>query len=122
KSTHQTLWNFYRELIRLRKEEPPLRELDASEMEVADCRAGNCLRVRRQFAGNEMCMLFNFADNPANFAGEVPPGNWQKCLDSADTQWAGQGSVIPNSFAAETISTLTVQAKSFCVLKRVQCV
>ena len=91
-------------------------------MEVADSRAGNCLRVRRRFAGDEMFMLFNFADSPADFAGEVPSGNWQKCLDSADIQWAGQGSVIPDTFSAETLSTLTLQPKSFCVLKRVQCV
>jgi len=122
KGTHQTLWNFYRELIRLRKEEPPLRELDASEMEVADCGVGNCLRVRRRFAGNEIFMLFNFTDNPTDLACEVPPGYWHKCLDSADTLWAGQGSAIPNTFSVETLSTLTLQPKSFCVLKRVQCV
>jgi maltooligosyltrehalose trehalohydrolase len=122
KGTQQALWNFYRELIRLRKEEPTFRELDASEMEVADCRAGNCLRVSRRLGGSEIFMLFNFGDHAANFAGEVPPGNWQKCLDSADIQWAGHGSEIPTTFSAETLSTLTLQPKSFCVLKRVHCV
>ncbi len=121
KDTHRQLWNFYRELIRLRKEEPALRELDASQMEVTNCRnATNCLQVRRRFPGSEILILFNFANTPTDVAGEVPSGDWQKCLDSADTKWAGGGSQIPPTISTEALSNMTLQPKSLCVLKRIQ--
>ncbi|MGC2193660.1 MAG: malto-oligosyltrehalose trehalohydrolase [Terriglobales bacterium] len=118
---HCALWNFYRELIRLRKQEPALRELDASNLEATTCRTSGCLRMRRIYGHDDIIVIFNFGDRPADCGPEVPLGDWRKCLDSAERIWAGPGSAIPQEFSARITLALTVQPRSFCVLRRVSC-
>lgn len=120
--SHRMLWDFYRELMRLRKDEPSLRELDSSVFEVHSCKAGSCLRMHRIFQRDEMIVIFNFGDQPADCVAEPPSGEWQKCLDSAETTWMGPGSSLPLEFSAGSTVTLTLQPKSFCVFRRVPCV
>ena len=115
---HQMLWDFYRELIRLRKEEPALRELDESVVEVNSSEEIGSLFVRRSYAKNEIYMVFNFGDRVADFGAELPVGQWRKQLDSAETRWMGPGSHIPQTFSVTGISTLKIQPRSLCVLKR----
>jgi maltooligosyltrehalose trehalohydrolase len=119
---HQVLWDFYRELIGLRKNEPSLRELDKSVFEVHACEADGCLCMHRVFERDEMIVIFNFADQPANCAADLPSGEWRKSLDSAETTWLGPGSSVPLQFSAGNTLTLTLQPKSFCVFRRVPCV
>ncbi len=118
---HSTLWNFYRELIRLRKQEPALRELDANTWEANSCVSNNCLRLRRVAGSDEVIVIFNFGDRPTECGAEIPRGDWRKCLDSAEPMWLGPGSTIPQEFSAPTASPLTLEPKSFCVIKRVSC-
>ena len=115
---HQVLWGFYRELIGLRKRLPALRELDASSVEVLSCEADHYLTVRRTWQEDEVLLLFNFGDKAADELTPFPPGQWHKCLDSADTQWGGPGSRIPPHFTRPHGASLSVQPKSFCLLSR----
>jgi maltooligosyltrehalose trehalohydrolase len=113
------LWNFYGELIRLRKDLPALRELDASVFEVSRCVADSCLRLRRRYEQDQVFMIFNFGDRPADCGVEIPSGQWRKCLDSAEMIWMGPGSAIPQEFSAG--STLTIQPRSLCMFRRISC-
>lgn len=116
---HRVLWDFYRELIRLRNSEPAFHELDASAFEVNGCEAGECLRLHRKHETDELLLVFNLGAEPADCGVELPSGEWRKLLDSADQEWMGPGSVIPQNFSSRCTLTLTVQPKSLSVFKRV---
>lgn len=117
KGAHCMLWDFYRELIRLRKDEPALRALDRSGIEVHSSERNGSLCMRRASGKDEIMMMFNFGNHAADFGADVPPGKWGKLLDSAEARWMGPGNDIPRAFSAGKVS-MPIQPKSFCVLKR----
>jgi maltooligosyltrehalose trehalohydrolase len=115
---HCMLWEFYRELIRFRKNEPALRSLDKSVLDVNSSERIGCLCMRRVYGDDEILMIFNFGGHAADVGPAVPVGEWEKQLDSAEARWMGPGSDIPESFSADKVNP-TIQPKTFCVLKRV---
>ena len=96
----RALWEFYRELLRLRRELAPLAELrkEASEaLGVDDQR----VLVLRRWCGNETVMaIFNFNTAPVVLPAPMAPGTWRKLLDSSDASWQGPGGSLPTEFDA----------------------
>jgi maltooligosyltrehalose trehalohydrolase len=119
--THRILWDLYRELIVLRKESPALCEPDLSVSEVKGCVADACLSLRRMHERDQVFLIFNFGDRPADCGAEIPSGDWRKCLNSADTIWMGPGSAIPQEFSAGSTLNLTIEPRSFCMFRRASC-
>ena len=115
---HRVLRDFYRELLRLRKIQPALRNLDKTKCEVTQCCSEVCLRVRRWCGPEEVFLMLNFGDQPANFAADVPAGTWSKLLDSADTIWMGPGSTVPERLAGGNGGRYRIQPKSLCLFRR----
>jgi maltooligosyltrehalose trehalohydrolase len=111
---HRTLWNFYRELIQLRKALAALRHPEKDTCEAKACRS-DCLSMRRRWGSEAVFALFNFGDRPADLSAEVPSGQWRKLLDSADPKWLGPGSTAPEAVTAGETFDLTVQPTSFCL-------
>jgi maltooligosyltrehalose trehalohydrolase len=89
---HRTLFTLYRELIRLRKELPPLRRLSREEMEVAEIAAAKVLALRRWAGAHEVLCLFNFGDAQRSVSIPLLHAACRKLLDSADPEWGGGGS------------------------------
>ena len=92
---HRVLYDFYRELIRLRKEIRPLAALNKDQMEVQSHEIPKMLSVRRWEGGEEVILLAHFGKSPAEVDIAIPPGRWQKQLDSQEERWGGPGSGIP---------------------------
>jgi maltooligosyltrehalose trehalohydrolase len=112
--SHHVLWEFYHELIRLRKTLPALTELDTSILQVNASDSENSLLVLKSNARDELFMIFNFGNRPVSSFGRIPPGSWRVVLNSADEAWMG-----PNAAAgASADSTPVIQAKSFCLFQR----
>ena len=45
----------------------------------------------------------NFSEEAVNISNDLPPGSWEKLLDSASTDWDGEGSNFPQQLGkAET--------------------
>ena len=85
------LYQFYRELIHLRKSLPALKEPDASILEVTAEEAHDCLQVVRRYQQDEVFLIFNFEMQPLRERISRPPGDWRLVLDSADSKWMGPG-------------------------------
>lgn len=115
---HRVLWEFYRELIRLRKTLAALRESDASSLDVTCCDPPNCLRVRRTYEQEEIVMLFNFGHRSADCGSDIPSDTWTRLLDSSDTLWMGPGSEIPKLLSARDRLKVNLRPQSCCVLER----
>ncbi len=88
---HKFLFDYYRNLLRLRKTMPALSHLAKDTMEVMRFDREGVLLLRRWNGKNEAVILFSFNENPVSLNVIVPPGNWTKMLDSSSPEWGGSG-------------------------------
>jgi maltooligosyltrehalose trehalohydrolase len=117
---HRVLYEFYRQLIRLRRELPALSGLDRDNMEVAECGREMLLSVRRWNGDSEIWAVFSFAEAEIGAALPVPEGRWRKRFDSAEEQWLGGGSVAPAALASGDDLALGLIPGSFVLYERIQ--
>ncbi|OIQ11815.1 malto-oligosyltrehalose trehalohydrolase [Neomoorella thermoacetica] len=92
---HRVLWEFYRQLIQLRRELPALTELNLENMEVITCEEDLVLFVRRWSRDSEVGIIFSFSNSATAPTLPLPAGHWRKRLDAAEERWLGDGSTIP---------------------------
>ncbi|MDH3443773.1 MAG: malto-oligosyltrehalose trehalohydrolase [Deltaproteobacteria bacterium] len=116
---HRVLWDFYRELIRLRKELPPLARLSKHHCEIISLDEQRTLLLRRWSGEDEALTIFNFSDAQVSFTPPLSGGHWRKALDSSDERWQGIGPLLPAEIKADEVGAArTVQPKSVAVLVR----
>jgi maltooligosyltrehalose trehalohydrolase len=115
---HKILYDFYRELIRLRKENAALACLSKDNMEALGDDTNKTLCVRRWQEGSEVAIIYNLNDDEVKIRQPVPPGQWRKILDSADEKWQGKGGAIPGEFISKGEINLTLEPKSFVLLEK----
>ena len=111
--THQTLLEFYRELIRLRKTLPALEHLTKESMEVVGCDHDKVLVVQRWHGTERALLVANLHTDEVSFTITVDAGRWCKLIDSADEKWRGQRSALPAEFDGGENHRLTLLARSF---------
>jgi len=116
--THQVLWEFYRELLRVRREEMSFSALSQVDQEVYPYEREQVLVVRRTDQEQGRTLVFNFGEKPASLAFSWPPGKWQKLVDSAEKKWHGPGSLAPEVIQAEGEVSLTLAPQSFILFSR----
>ena len=112
---HHALWDFYRELLKLRREIPALAQLDKESTEVVAYINERALFLRRWSAASQIFAVFNFDARPVQLSLPVPAGHWQKQLDSAESRWQGKGSQVPETLDSQKEVRLTVPASAFCL-------
>ena len=115
--SHQVLWNFYQELLRLRKSMAAVYGLDEATREVTANETTGCLRMLRGCAQNKVMVIFNFSDNRIDCSSDIPHGAWQRLLNSADAKWNGPGSTVPEIFPTDGSLHLIIAPKSLCVFE-----
>jgi maltooligosyltrehalose trehalohydrolase len=98
---HKTLWEFYRELLRLRRESPALRFPDKERMRVTPLPEHPAAVVERWDGDDETLLVMNFADHVAEVRATIRSGVWDRALDSAEARWGGPGSPAPAELRAE---------------------
>lgn len=94
---HNTLFRFYRELMRLRKTVPALSNLSKENMEVRGFEDARLLYLRRWFGDDEVFCIFNFSESRADIRLEPNEGIWEKVIDSSSDEWDGCGAVAGNT-------------------------
>lgn len=85
---HRVLYDFYTELIRLRKSLPALRHLDKDRLNVVGYDREQVIFMHRWYEHNEVVCVFNFNDQPVTLSLPVPRGKWETVLYSADVRWS----------------------------------
>ncbi len=91
---HRVLMEFYRELIRLRREIPALTCLSKDSLEVRGFTRQKLLFLRRWHEGSELVMVFNINESQTSVALPLS-GHWRSVLDSSEGRWCGTGSTTP---------------------------
>lgn len=90
---HGRIFALYRELIRLRREFPPLARLDRGGVEVSCRDREKLLAVRRTAGGEEVVCLFNFGGERREWP--LPAGTWRDLISSAAPRFGGEGEEGP---------------------------
>jgi maltooligosyltrehalose trehalohydrolase len=113
---HQVLLSFYKALIQLRHQIPALKTSKNREnIEVASLETDKLITIRRWDQNSQIVCIMNFNQQAASLKVTPPPGNWQKQLDSADSQWLGAGSSLPQTLQSEI--NLALSPESFVLYK-----
>lgn len=101
----RAVFNFYRQLIRLRKECAPLARLSRENMEVVACEEEQVLAVIRMFDGGQLLCLFNYSDQDRVVRPPLASGTMRLILDSTGNSPPGS-CVAVYSTRPETFPTL----------------
>ncbi len=118
---HRALYEFNRELIRLRKTVPALATLEKDNMDVIALETEQTLVVRRWDEGNEVASIFNFNRSPVRIPDRIFPEGWVKLLDSDDERWMGRGSNVPETFSRqENPPALELKPGAIVLLQKTQ--
>jgi len=118
KVPHSEVLDFYRTLLRLRRETPALRNLSREFTEVGHSKAPPTLWARRWFGRSETYAACNFSDQAATVP--LPVGRWKKLLDSSDARWGGPGGGIAESVSSEGDGSLSLAPASFVLVSRLK--
>jgi len=114
---HAALREYYRELIRLRKEIPALAVPDRRQTAVVPFEEEKTLLVRRWRGDSHVAAIYHFGDG-VPWRGDLPAGTWRVVLDSADERWQGPGSRVDRRIVSGGALSLTLGAKQAVLLVR----
>ncbi|MFO7967057.1 MAG: malto-oligosyltrehalose trehalohydrolase [Archaeoglobaceae archaeon] len=111
---HKTLYDFYKELIKLRKQIPALYHLSKEDMEVRG--EGTIICERRWHESDEVLRIMNFGSQEVTTDFDLQ-GEWNKALDSCEEKWGGKGSPIPADIGEKQV--LNIAPFNFVVYRKV---
>lgn len=102
---HQTMFRYYQQLIKLRKEQSALRYLLRRQLSVEVHEAQQTLLLHRWHEDQHILCLMNFSAEPQVITLPQQEQSWIKLLDSAEATWGGprQTSDQPGQEAALTL-------------------
>jgi maltooligosyltrehalose trehalohydrolase len=93
---HRVIYDFYRELLRLRQTVPAIRNLSKDHCKVTCLDESETIAIRRWHDTSEALSLLHFGHDDTFLELDITAGVWTKTLDSADSKWLGFGSHLPN--------------------------
>ena len=114
---HGLLLDWYRTLLRLRREIPALAALPRSPQEVSLDHEYPLLGVLRTGPADEVTATFNPTGH--EIVQPIRMDRWERLLDSADERWGGPGSLIPG-VVESSASELRHRPWSVVVLHRTE--
>lgn len=118
KEPHRTLWNLYQELFRLRRTVPALARLSKKHQEVFTLERDHAICLHRWSGADAAYIILHFGESPAQLTVPVPPGRWQRTVDTADQRWGGPGSSAPERLESPGSVTLPAGARSCLLFRR----
>lgn len=88
---HQTMLNYYRQLISLRKQHPALKHLNRKHVSVKHDEENKVLSLRRWHKEQQIICLMNFSESEQAVQVSSESSTWYKLFDSASPEWKGPG-------------------------------
>jgi maltooligosyltrehalose trehalohydrolase len=117
---HPLLREFYRELLRMRREIPTLASLDLESTDAVALPGEKTVVLRRGERGARVVSVFHFGERGEKVPVEIPAARWQKILDSKTERWGSGGSEIPDWVESTGKIELQLGASSVFVLREME--
>lgn len=118
---HDTLFKFYKELIRLRKENPALRNSGKENMEVKGFKDENVLFLRRWFEDDVIFCLYNFNKMDVKIKLSLPDGIWEKIIDTSSKEWEGDESLSDEKIESRgSEAVISIKPHSFVLYRKIK--
>lgn len=95
-----------------------MAHLSKEDMDVLEYEREKVLVIRRWSGTDEALTVFQFGEASATISIPLPEGRWTKRLDSADKQWAGPGSQVPDEIISEAEIALYLSPYTFILFLR----
>ena len=92
KDQHKAMFDFYRELIKLRRELPELANLDKNNLKISGEEEKKMIFAQRWHSNSCVYCIMNFNDRKISFSPDFIEGKARKLIDSSDAKWMGPGS------------------------------
>ncbi|KTD17124.1 malto-oligosyltrehalose trehalohydrolase [Legionella jordanis] len=86
KKKHKKILNFYRELLKFRKQLSALASLDKTNQHIQWHEGKRILMIQRKADAGDVLILASFSDSEQEYAS-VLHGSWELILNSQDRQW-----------------------------------
>jgi maltooligosyltrehalose trehalohydrolase len=107
--SNRKLYEFYRQLLRLRRELLSIRQAEKKTVKVLVLKEairemhspGSALALIYEGQGEAACVLLCPMERPAEVKLELATGDWEKLLDSAESRWGGKGSSLPGQLKSQ---------------------
>jgi maltooligosyltrehalose trehalohydrolase len=115
---HRILLDFYKRTILLRRKISALARLSKEHVEAVTYEKEKVLCVRRWSDDSEVIAVFNFGELDTSVRVRIATGAWRKELDSADKQWNGPGSLLPETVDSQGELTLSLNPMAFGLFSR----
>ncbi|KIH78066.1 maltooligosyl trehalose hydrolase [Geoalkalibacter ferrihydriticus] len=110
KPGYRAMAAFYRELLRLRRENPVLTRRDKEHLEGWGLEDEKLLWLRRWSGKDELWLLANFNNKEISCSFPGRGSAYRKLLDSADRQWQGPGTRLPDNIEGRCKLNLAPQS------------
>ncbi len=117
--SHRVLFEFYRELLRLRKALLPPGGSGRKPVEVKVYGRDRAILTERRGGEAASFCLFSFNAKNVTLHPSVCRGVWNKIMESSEHRWGGPGSTAPDTLVASVDSemALNLRANSFVVYR-----
>lgn len=115
---HKAIYDFYRNLMAVRKDLETLRDEGREHIEVFGWEPDKVLLVRRWNRFREIAVVFHFGETETSLTVPMTKGRWDKRLDSAEQRWHGSGSLVPQTIDSEGEISFTAGAYTVLVFIR----
>lgn len=86
---HQTMFNYYRQLIALRKNHPVLKDLNRKQLSVQHNEEKKVLILRRWNDEQQVMCMMNFSESAQAVIVPAESSTWIKLFDSSSPEWKG---------------------------------
>ncbi len=118
--SHRALYAFYRELLRLRRQLPAIRQADKNTLETQAFEPEQVLTLHYPGPASPVFITINFADDPRTLPVELTAGVWRLALDSAATEWGGPRTSVPGRLTSPGRVILSMPGKWLGVYERIR--
>ncbi len=115
---HRNLFEFYRELIRIRKTLDPLSDLSRRGITVQSDQDRRTIWVQRKYKQKECILVFSFSETTQSSAFPFESGSFRKCLNSADELPSKPGSDSHPEFVWNRGEDVPLAAHAVLVVER----